>query len=470
MGAIGVAGPRGVGKTTLISSFAVDKRRFPGPLQVVVSAPVHYQPTEFMLHLFATICREVLNRQQPPRQRLPVIQRRATRLIVLPVAAVLAALPVTGFGLFDMWDSRLLPAAVLALVFLADLVIGTTRWVIRRFRIDDDPTVEELAKRHLDDIKYLRTHTSGWSGKVSLAPQAEAGWGKSVQREQRPQTYPELVTALRSFLAVYAARYRTMPAAVVAVDELDKIAAAERAQDFINEIKSIFGAPGTQFLVSVSEDALAAFERRGLPVRDAFDSAFDEIVRVDHLALADTAELVKSRVIGLPEPFMWLTHCMTGGLPRDVQRTARTMIALTEDGDAPLHIDEVCAALIDDDLKRKAHAFQLACREADDAPVITTFIRNLRRLRADGALLLAIAPDLRIDGKLSALGGQASTYVYFSATLLEVFRPDRVGQESPETFETLAQAKQSLGIHPRLAWLLVDEFREAWGLATIPVD
>ena len=79
-------------------------------------------------------------------------------------------------------------------------------------------------------------------------------------------------------------------------------------------------------------------------------------------------------------------------------------------------------------------------------------------------------PALRVDGELATLSRQAATYVYYSATLLEVFTPDRVDEHKPGTFETLARAKQSLAVHPRLAWLLVDEFREAWNLPTVSPD
>jgi hypothetical protein len=474
-GSIGIAGPRGAGKTTLITSFAADDHAHPRPLRVHVSAPVQYEPKDFVRHLFAAVCRAVLQDREleweRARQHRHAVHWRV-RLVAVPAAAVLAALPVTGFSLFDHWEPLLIPAALLAATFLVDLFAGLWWTAGRRLwlRLTRGPTIADIARKHLDDIHHLRTQTSGWSGKVPLPLRSEAGWSRSVHRERRAHTYPELVTALCDFLAAYAAEKAHTPATIIAVDELDKIDSPERAQQFINEIKSVFNTPGTQFLVSVSDDALAAFERRGLPVRDAFDSAFDEIVRVGHLSLAETRELIKGRVIGLPDPFTWLTHCMTGGLPREVKRTARAMIALPGLGSEPMSLDDVCAALVGDDLARKAHAFQLACREAGDGPEVTTFIRHLRMLRPDKQLLLSVLKKLRVDGELAALSRQAAAYVYYSATLLEVFRGDRVEKRRTETFEKLAQAKQSLAVHPRLAWLLVDEFRAAWRLKTVSAD
>ena len=335
-GAIGLAGPRGVGKTSMIDYFADHGAR---ATRVTVSAPVRYEARDFVLHLFASVCQVVVR------------ERSAGR------------------------------------------------------RLRRDPVVA-AARRHLENIHYLRSHTSGWSGKFTLPLRSEAGWSRQTQRERRPQTYPELVDALREFLGTYARAEGGHPAMIVAIDELDKIESADRAQQFLNEIKGIFGAAGTQFLVAVSEDALASFERRGLPVRDAFDSAFHEIVRVDYLTLSDTATLLSSRVLRLAEPFKWLVHCLSGGLPRDVVRTARAMVALTGG------LDEVCEALVADDLRRKSHAFQLACRDIGDSPDVTEFIRSLRRLPGDAPHLLGLVPVLRQDGDLATLSRQAAAYVY----------------------------------------------------------
>jgi hypothetical protein len=144
------------------------------------------------------------------------------------------------------------------------------------------------------------------------------------------------------------------------------------------------------------------------------------------------------------------------------------MVALS--GEPPPSLDEVCAALVADDLTRKSHAFQLACRDIGDSPGVTEFIRSLRRLPGDAATLLGLVPDLRLDGELATLSRQAAAYVYYSATLLDVFQRDRVDTGDSATFDLLARAKQSLAVHPRLAWLQVDEFRERWELATVPVD
>jgi hypothetical protein len=468
-GTIGLAGPRGVGKSTLIDFFAGRSKA----LKITVSAPVQYEPREFVLHLFAAVCRAVLKDAPPARldERLMLARDWLATAVGALFVGLLAATPVIGADVFvsigqlAAWNPWLIPAWLLVGFALASVALSGRSlylWVTAP-RSTEDPLVT-TARRYLDNITFLQTHTTGWSGKLILPIKAEAGWSRSVQREQRAQTYPEVVTNLCAFLGEYSRERRGT--VVIAIDELDKIESAQQAQQFINEIKSIFGASGTQFIVSISEDALASFERRGLPVRDAFDSAFQEVVRVDYLTMQDTSELLNSRVIGLPEPFVWLVHCFSGGLPRDVVRTARAMVG-HGDADTPPSLDHVCEQLVTEDMDRKSHAFQLACRDFGDAPEVTTFIRALRSLASRKPL--DVLPELRVDGELAVLSRQTATYVYYSATLLEVFTPDRVGDE-PATFETLARAKQSLAVHPRLAWLLVDEFREAWGLATVSPD
>ena len=101
----------------------------------------------------------------------------------------------------------------------------------------------------------------------------------------------------------------------IGIDELDKIGSAEQAEHFLNEIKGIFGIPHVYFMVSVSDDALTAFERRGLPLRNAFDSSFDEIMHVGPLSYDESRRLLYRRVIGLSEPYVALCHCLAVASP-----------------------------------------------------------------------------------------------------------------------------------------------------------
>lgn len=478
-GAIGIAGTRGAGKTTVIEYYQAQHRS----LTLLVPAPVQYNAREFVLHLYAQLCHAVLRRLPAPDPAVPgrlwpVVRNAGIGVLATGIGALIVgparllrpgswalAQQLIG-GLFLLFGILELLMAVLGLGLLAwqrHWVRRAWRWVVDGPRgADAEPTLADTARERLRRIRFLQTTTTGWSGKVTV-PAAEVEITGSVERAEQPLTYPEIVHELRQFIERVARR----DGVIIAIDELDKIDDPERAQAFVNEIKGVFGVPGAQFLVSVSEDALASFERRGLPVRDAFDSAFDEIVRLEPLGLADTCALLRSRVIGVSDLFGGLAHCMAGGLARDLIRMARSMRTSTDNG-----IDAVCHTLIAGDIERKVHAFQLATGGLEGAPDTTEFIRALRTLTADVPTLLGAMPKLLPDPDDKAdfrlVRRQARAYAYHCATVLEVFATgidtDRFYRDLAR-LESLARAKLELGVYPQLALLMLDEFRKAWGLS-----
>lgn len=137
-------------------------------------------------------------------------------------------------------------------------------------------------------------------------------------------TLPEIVTAIRHFLSLAAISGRV----VIGIDELDKMESEESAMGFLNDIKGIFGVPNCFFLISISEDAMSAFERRGLPFRDAFDSSLDEVVRLPGLTFEEAERLLNRRVLEVPVPFKQLLFAFSGGLARDLIRGARTLVQI----------------------------------------------------------------------------------------------------------------------------------------------
>jgi hypothetical protein len=62
-GSLGVSGPRGVGKSTILQFFGTDAATSDGrDLPLVVPAPVDYEPREFIIYLFSQLCEAVLDR------------------------------------------------------------------------------------------------------------------------------------------------------------------------------------------------------------------------------------------------------------------------------------------------------------------------------------------------------------------------------------------------------------------------
>ncbi|MFC0430610.1 hypothetical protein [Kutzneria buriramensis] len=493
-GTVGIAGPRGVGKSTLI---AHELNRDPAPVKLFVTAPVHYEARDFVLHLYACLCSAVIDLVCPRRTMADL--RSAQRRLAASTAA-LAVLAATGAAaVWLTWPGRIFSldlfgttfhtgrsstiallfsavVAVAALVMIPVLIAGLRRTRRRLLSQVSHPglltAIGLPARENLARIRFLQTTTSGWSGKLALPVNAEAGWTRTVQSAQRALTYPEIVAELRDFLASVVSAFRLFaPGCVVliAVDELDKIESAELAQQFLNEIKGVFGVEGTRFWVSVSDDALAAYERRGTAVRDAFDSAFDEIVRVEHLKLADTLDLLRRRVVGVPEPFLDLVHCLSGGLARDVVRVARSMIGHGHPTNPP-GLAAVCSALVEEDLRRVGHGLQVAAGRVPDTDDTTHYLRVIRSLRADPQELLdaarvldGIAADTAV-AELSALARQSAAFAYHDATLLELASVDLEAADAKAHLDLLADSRQALSAHPRLAVIMIDDFRTEFGL------
>jgi hypothetical protein len=134
--------------------------------------------------------------------------------------------------------------------------------------------------------------------------------GGGLQLVATVKTLPDIVDGLRSFLMVAAADGPV----VVAIDELDKLDAGGAGR-LLNDIKGIFGVRDCHFLISLSEDAMAQFEQRGMPFRDAFDSSFDEVVRVGYLDFAEAQRLLDRRVFNLPVAATGLCFALSGASP-----------------------------------------------------------------------------------------------------------------------------------------------------------
>ena len=70
------------------------------------------------------------------------------------------------------------------------------------------------ARRHLGTVRYLQTHTSGWSGTLVLPGGAQAQHSRGVSRAELPLSYPEIVGQFRAFardVAAYPRTVRIMP-------------------------------------------------------------------------------------------------------------------------------------------------------------------------------------------------------------------------------------------------------------------
>lgn len=554
--AVGLAGRRGAGKTTVIERAVKNEftdARYQPYLAVVASAPVRYDARDFVLHLHAAACQAVIKYlagseyssvTETERQwsRISRAERGKSLAVFMLRGVFKAALFVAAALLCAAWtwgsdgavvrrelfafvqrilvDSEgsvstvdvagfvivlLLAAGMVLLVRIVGpivKVIGGAAWGLFRWTLRSRPAapyvaLRRLAEQQLHRIRFLQTHTNGWSGTLSSPARTGFGITRAVQRAEQPLTHPEVVGRLRDFLSTVAevlVSERQISGVIVAIDELDKISDPAEAEMFLNEIKGIFGVPSCLFLVSVSEDALTAFERRGIPVRDTFDSAFTTMIHIAPFTLAESRTWLAQRVIGIPEPFVCLCHCLAGGLPRELGRTATILHDLHDETDYysdDRRLSSIAQTMIAADLATKTRAFShtAAQLEPDDdgsgnpSELLSLLAPEVARYDSEDLHTLARnllpTPDITSTTALQRLQAEVASYLYFCATLLDVFTDDltegNLTQACDDTnaeslIDMLCRARQQLGVNAQVSWQLLVTFRRRWGLCTIDED
>lgn len=516
--AIALAGHRGTGKTTTIGAVAdglFSDNEAPFTLNVIASAPSRYDARDFVLHLHAMLCKKIIRltgfllglptTPEPPAQKSHA--RRLLRKLawLLPITAIFAAVAVVSWGTpfrdavrelpHVVWtvlgDDSLTPEAWHAKLAIAFAILAAIFGLLTVFAIAIDLVVwflsvllttarafaaQQAEQRHpgtwalrrdavaeLQRIRFLQTFTTGWSGKIGLPLNVELSRTDSVQRAEQNLTYPEVVENFRQFAgnsATTLIRAAVIDRLVIAIDELDKIAKPEEAHEFVNDIKGIFGVPNCLFVVSVSEDAMSSFERRGLPIRDAFDSAFTHLVRMDNFTQAESRRWLARRLIGVPEQFVWLVHCLSGGLPRELRRaTVELVDIIQESGHGDL--ESVTAGLLNRELERKSHAFVAAARQFEDSHELSDYLACLVSIPSCDTpdAQFALADRLKPSGEITELHRirwQSACFVRYCATMRTVFVNTLDMWDLDERVDTLARARAQLAIDPQLAWRLVE--------------
>ncbi len=258
---------------------------------------------------------------------------------------------------------------------------------------------------------------------------------------------------------------------MIGIDELDKLA-PEAAVRFMNDIKAIFEAhvPGCYFLVSVSEEALAGFAQRGLPTRDVFDTAFDEMLRLEPLSYDATVAMLAKRVIDLPRGVAVLCHALAGGLPRDVIRVVRATVA-ARDRTGRDDIGELAQLVCAEQARAQLHGLRTAARAQPDWRQVVAVVDWADTRTIDDVGGVATLPKEVDDPAATAMLRAHATSLYHLATvaafLATAGSAERERVEGGTGVETLARARAEMTASWALAWRHISEFRDAWGMAVI---
>ncbi|MFL6122072.1 P-loop NTPase fold protein [Actinophytocola sp.] len=485
-GSIGLAGARGSGKTTLLEACCEAGLTAAG-VAVVVAAPVEYSAREFILHLYAKVCERIAH---VDGDRLRLMAGRARRRIIMQ-SLLLTFAGVTTMSLGLLWtilpdelDIKTGQLVAVGFIFVGVVVFmtGFVRGMVAQRYWRGPASLEELAGMRLEEIRFQQSFSTTATGTVKLSVGVEAAVSRGRSLTRQPMTLPEVVDSLRDFLEAVAREHDRV---MIGIDELDKMRSEAAAEQFLNDIKGIFGIRNCYFVVSVSEEAMSTFERRGLPFRDVFDSTFDEIVWFEHLTTAEAITTMDRRVV-MPIPFKQLCYTLSGGLPRDLIRVARTIIA----DQAPSGLTDlatITATTVLDELKRKARAMAVAVRRTDPEPqtgqilLICDSTQKMQSITVDGVrnliTALAVGPHSAIPSPLQTLAAELGCFYYYLATVLEFFTdtPNKErwqqagrGADNDRALVNLARARQAFSTSSRVAWAGVSRFREAWDMDTMP--
>lgn len=375
-----------------------------------------------------------------------------------------------------------------------------------------------LAAKWIRDIKFQQSYTSGWSGNINIPIGLEGGVNTAFSLAQQQLTLPDITGGFSAFLKGITDLDDDFKI-IIGIDELDKLESDEAAQRFLNEIKAIFGVPRVFYLISVSENAMSNFERRGVPFRDVFDSSFDNIIYVPYLQLEQAKRLIARRVIAMPPPFAHLCYCISGGLARDLVRVCRNLMqhsnkAYARGEDQDSNLKNLSKLLISSDLSLKLQALTVVAKRLTPSDQLSAFLDKVHSLQGkleSSTDLLAAYVDLlqasksvapkengssganglvevydklkqRLSGDVPSTGDrktinslheELASYIYYCVTVLEFFSnvldAEKLKQgEADKIFDRLAQARQYLSINPSITRSMLDKFREEFEL-TVPV-
>ncbi|MFB7467130.1 hypothetical protein ACFCZ1_27145 [Streptomyces sp. NPDC056224] len=505
-GSIGISGPRGVGKTTLLRHFCSKEHAPPGefaeekpPLRVMLSAPVKYDAREFVLLLFSKVCGAVAHESVGRPRELEEGRKAWTVDLTVTCGLVLAM----GWGIFllvsGLNEWTLPPNLGLAVSFICIPWIALLAWRLHRrrppgargwdeFREMESQFGQDAAEASvlLRGLAYQQSVSRAWSAGVKTPVGVEGSASSNITMTERPLGFPELVGNLNDFLRKLSVSRRVF----IGIDELDKIDSDEKVHQFINDIKGLFGREDCFYLISISDNAMSSFERRGLPIRDAFDSSLDTVVALHPADLSMSKILMRRRVIGMPESFLCLCHAVSGGLPRDLIRTARELVSLARGKTgAERMLGALTRAMVHADLLRKARAAEIVAQQVDLEPNVGEFVCTLRDVLADSRPLLSAVNEMTsgmttsasvpdharsAHDTLSRLRMEMGAYMYFCATLIETFDNSLLRAEVERLsagggcLARLAQVRSDFAVNPRMAWSTISAFRGERGLSALP--
>jgi len=518
---IGLAGPRGAGKSEMLRAFCEAPTKAAsiedgGTVGVVIPAPVAYAPDPFLRMVIRRLA-EAVPRNKPPSDIEAARKRRSMLVVGALSAACLGSGLYLRYGPSDFPERRdlgtffiyiggiamYLVALIVAAIFLNRLEPKKTQThgdeenaakINRRLRHDLPKYADAVAGR----IRHLETRQTAKEGSLALGKVATTKLGRVTTQTDLPFSQADLLTELEGLVqALHHAGYQV----VIGIDELDKLDASDGAAEFLNGIKVLFGINDCSFIVTISESAWASFTRRGIDVRDVFDSSLDETVQVAPLDLDEARSMMRWRGEKMTDTQVLFCYCMSGGLPRDLIRYCWLVRKIGHRSAGSASLSAVINSVLDQEWRDQLQGAVEAARGCEKVNV-PAFVADVERVFAnieasgvdDLKILAAQDPTFvslsrRENGNGSApaqaesgiqpdshIRRQLCAYAFLSHTIRQAFGdagplggPDTDDNKSIlAAYDALAKARQRLELDAAAGWRQTAQARVALGLDHSP--
>ena len=375
-GAYGISGPRGSGKTWLISKSVEWARQFEG-VGLWFPTPSDYGAEPFLSSLADNFASEVQRKysQEPPQwyTRLSSVWTFAASAVLLIIFIFFFRSYIGNFGIYPWWNQlnigtafsdifnnlsdpegisaglvfdtviRILLIIVVygsGIVFLASSIgmVSKTR----------KPIFLYLKARTLKQrLRYSETLRRSLESGVTVGQEANVGVSLQAERNlaERALTIASLVYEFRDFMQQVSKR--TEGPIVIGIDELDKIHDASKAKELLRDIKGIFEVDGVHFLVSVSDEARKTLQLGAMQERDEFSSSFYTVIDILPHTPRECADLLSNRSPNsFAEDALTAIGILSGGNLRETLRLAASCLETNLSDDTPITLAQALSAVL----------------------------------------------------------------------------------------------------------------------------
>ncbi|MFI6031846.1 AAA family ATPase [Amycolatopsis magusensis] len=471
-GAVIITGPRGMGKSALIRHILEEQKNdSPIPEGIFVSVPSLYDARDFILHLHAECCRAVLKHFQP---QLRCARTKIAKIIV-GGACITADVELITLGFlgnqFPSVDLLTYSAWLVSIGLLVTAASAISAWLnyggLKRERGRIRRLVRS-ARTDLQRVRFLRTYTAGWSGKIATGG-SDITLTRTRQVTEQSRSFPEVVSDFRAFVRRMTPKGNRL---IIAIDDLDKIGDVERTSQFVADVGAILDLPRCVYVTTLSSDAMVAFGRRFSTTKTNIDGAFDLAIDMRPLSLSESSDALAARIVGLSREFRLLAHLMSTGRPRELVRVARKLIDYGRTSSEDVGISEGAQMLTRDLAEENLRAASLATLEASEIDTLT-FRRALNSANPGGDIDLF--EDMLRRWACDAVDfnwihWELLSYHSYLCTIRRIFANLKLvkGLLAPMSdrhlLPLLEQASHALGADPMSTWILVNESRDIAGL------